>query len=74
MLWNVPITIATKGNPEAAKFVLDKPCDTITVEDVGPDDYILVSLQTAHSPGGYPFTIIEERNGPWGGAPFDLDL
>ena len=45
MLWNVPVTIATKGNPEAAKFVLDKVSDTVTIEGVGPDDYILVSLQ-----------------------------
>ena len=44
MLWNVPVTIATKANPEAVKFVLEKESDTVTVEGVGPDDYILVSV------------------------------
>lgn len=44
MLWNVPVTVATKSNPEAVKFVLDKACDTVTVEGVGPDDYILVGV------------------------------
>lgn len=51
MLWNVPITIATKTNPEAVKFVLDKASDTVTIEGVGPNDWILVSgyLQSALS-------------------------
>ena len=43
MLWHVPVTIATSKNPSAVKFVLDKRSETITVEGVGPDDWILVS-------------------------------
>ena len=43
MIWNVPVTIATKANPEAVRFVLDKACDSVTVEGVGPDDWILVN-------------------------------
>ena len=42
MLWNVPVTIATKSNPEAARFVLDKASDVITIEGVGTEDWILV--------------------------------
>ena len=42
MCWKVPITIATKSNPEAMKFVLEKMEDIVTVEGVGPEDYILV--------------------------------
>ena len=42
MCWKVPITIATKGNPEAVKCVLEKMEDIVTVEGVGPEDYILV--------------------------------
>ena len=44
MLWKVPVTIATKNNPEAMRFVLEKACDTVTVEGVGPDDWVLVSM------------------------------
>lgn len=43
MLWHVPVTIATSKNPAAVKFVLDKHLDTITMEGVGPNDWILVS-------------------------------
>ena len=43
MLWHVPVTIATSNNPSAMKFVLNKRLDTITVEGVGPNDWILVS-------------------------------
>ena len=43
VLWQVPVTIATNKNPEAMKFVLDKTSMTVTVEGVGPDDWILVS-------------------------------
>ena len=43
MLWNVPVTIATKNSPEAVKFVLDKRSDTVEVEGVGEDDWIMVS-------------------------------
>ena len=43
-LWQVPVTIATRKNPEAMKFVLDKASMTVTVEGVGPDDWILVII------------------------------
>ena len=43
MLWKVPVTIATSKNPEAMKFVLDESCKSVTLEGVGPDDWILVS-------------------------------
>lgn len=43
LLWHVPVTIATSNNPTAMKFVLDKCSDTITVEGVGPNDWILVN-------------------------------
>ena len=42
MVWKVPVTIATSKNPAALKFVLDKGSTTVTVEGVGPDDWILV--------------------------------
>ena len=42
MLWNVPITIATKSNPEAVRFVLDKASDIVTIDNVTADDWILV--------------------------------
>ena len=42
MLWQVPVTIATSKNPAAVKFVLDSQSTTITVEGVGPEDWILV--------------------------------
>ena len=42
MLWNVPITIATRSNPEACKFILKEASDVITIEGAGPDDWILV--------------------------------
>ena len=42
MIWQVPITIATKTNPSAVKFVLSKTSATVTVEGVRPDDWILV--------------------------------
>ena len=44
MCWKVPITIATKRNPAAVKFVLESMTQTVTVEGVGPEDYILVSV------------------------------
>ena len=44
MLWRVPVTIATSKNPVALKFVLDSSSTSVTVEGVGPDDWILVSL------------------------------
>ena len=42
MIWQVPVTIATKTNPSAVKFVLNKTSDTVTVGGVRPDDWILV--------------------------------
>ena len=47
MLWQVPVTIATSKNPAALKFVLDKSSTTVTVEGVGPDDWILVSYSSS---------------------------
>ena len=44
MLWQVPVTIATSKNPEAMKFILDKASMIITVEELGPDDWILVNI------------------------------
>ena len=41
--WHVPVTIATSKDPSAVKFVLDKHSDTVTVEGMGPNDWILVS-------------------------------
>ncbi len=40
--WKVPITIATKSNPEAVKLVLEGESTTVTVEGVNADDYVLV--------------------------------
>ena len=42
MLWKVPVTVATKSNPEAFRFVLEQESDTVTLEGVGPDDWVLV--------------------------------
>lgn len=52
MLWNVPITIATKNNPETVRFVLEKASDTVTIEGVGPGDWILVIKTRMHCGGG----------------------
>lgn len=41
-LWHVPVTIATGNSPTAKTVILSKRCDTVTVEGVGPDDWILV--------------------------------
>lgn len=46
MLWRVPVTIATSKNPAALKFVLDTSSTTVTVEGVGSEDWILVSLSS----------------------------
>ena len=43
--WKVPVTIATSNNPAAVKIVLDKPSDTVTIEGVGADDWILVRIE-----------------------------
>lgn len=44
MLWKVPVTIATKQNPKALTFLLDTPTKEVTVEGVGPEDWILVRI------------------------------
>lgn len=41
-LWQVPVTIATNKNKAAYKFLLDKKTATVTMEGVGPNDWILV--------------------------------
>ena len=46
-LWHVPVTIATGDSPTAKKFILSKHCDSVTVEGVGPDDWILVRINLA---------------------------
>ena len=43
MLWKVPITVATKGNPLAASLVLSEQSTTVTLEGVGEGDWVLVS-------------------------------
>ena len=43
MLWTVPITIATKGNPQAAQLLLSQQSTTVTLEGVGESDWVLVS-------------------------------
>ena len=50
MRWKVPITIATKSNPAAVKIVLEKESDTVTVEGVDPNEYILVRLRSLIEP------------------------
>lgn len=45
MLWKVPITVATKGNPQAAKLVLSQQSTTVTLEGVGENDWVLVNPQ-----------------------------
>ena len=64
MLWHVPVTIATSKNPSAVKFVLDKCSETITVDGVGPDDWILVSCFLILLVHG-PWTENEVTTGPW---------
>ena len=43
MLWKVPITVATKGNPQAASLVLTQQSITVTLEGVAEGDWVLVS-------------------------------
>lgn len=43
MLWKVPITMATEGNPLAASLVLSEQSTTVTLEGVGEGDWVLVS-------------------------------
>lgn len=44
MLWKVPITVATKGNPQAASLVLSQQSTTVTLEGVEENDWVLVSM------------------------------
>ena len=46
------LDIATSKNPAAIKFVLDSRLTTVTVEGVGPDDWILVCNIKLLSTGG----------------------
>ena len=46
MLWKVPITVATKGNPLAASLMLSEQSTTVTLEGVGEGDWVLVSQTT----------------------------
>lgn len=48
MLWKVPITVATKGNPQAAKLVLSQQSTTVTLEGVGENDWVLVRSVLPH--------------------------
>lgn len=41
-IWHVPVTIATENSHTAKTIILNKRCDTIAVEGVGPNDWILV--------------------------------
>ena len=43
MLWQVPITIATKKNAKAVQLVLSGESASVTVEGVGDGDLVLVS-------------------------------
>jgi puromycin-sensitive aminopeptidase len=43
MLWKVPITVATKGNPLAASLMLSEQSTTVTLEGVGEGDWVLVN-------------------------------
>ena len=42
MWWAVPITIATSKKDNA--FVLEKESDTVVLEGVGPEEWILVGV------------------------------
>ena len=49
------MTIATRNNSTTKKFVLNKRSDTVTVEGVGPDDWILVSTKVdLYDTGNFP--------------------
>ena len=43
MLWKVPITVATKGNPQATSLVLTQQSVTVTLEGVAEGEWVLVS-------------------------------
>ena len=68
MLWQVPVTIATSKNPAAIRFVLDSRSTTVTVEGVGPDDWILVCDIKLLSTGGvlcrdaHEFHVVDKIN------------
>ena len=40
--WMIPITIATKKNQSAHSFLLDVKEATVTIDDVGPSDWVTV--------------------------------
>ena len=42
MRWAVPITIATRKKRNALTFVLEKESDTVVLEGVGPEEWLLV--------------------------------
>ena len=44
MRWAVPITIATSKKDSAITFVLEKDSDSVVLEGVGPEDWILVGV------------------------------
>ena len=44
-MWSaVPITIATSKKDNALTFVLEKESDTVVLEGVGPEEWILVGV------------------------------
>ncbi|KAL5489416.1 hypothetical protein EMCRGX_G018506 [Ephydatia muelleri] len=43
MRWAVPITIATSKKDNALTFVLEKESDTVVLEGVGPEEWILLN-------------------------------
>ena len=44
----VPITVATRNSSNALTFVLDKKTTTVVVENVSPEDWILVGIWVSH--------------------------
>ena len=42
--WVVPITVATSKSDNALTFVLDKRTTSVVVENVCPEDWVLVSV------------------------------
>ena len=44
MLWQVPVTIATRTNPAAITFVLNRASAIVSVEGVEADEWVLVSV------------------------------
>ena len=44
----VPITVATPNSNNALTFVLDKKTTTVVIENIAPEDWILVSIGISH--------------------------